>query len=237
MRFVYNILLLILSLAFTSCERFNSEPIMVQKDFDDWTVLQIPNGEAAYAVSGSIDDVLVVTTMTKVYATNDAGDSWTEVADFSGIMPGLIEQNDSLFIFAASGQRDDYDIASVVARFSTDKGYTWQEDKANLYSGWSIPIKYVEAENDVSYKIKENIFRLDGSSTDYVGASDIEKTIGNYTTQLEIPFEYILNNVHLDDLNRLYVAASYGTVNENGTVKSGDRNSPALVFVSKNELP
>ncbi len=237
MQLLQNLSLILMLFAFISCERFDSEPTFIQEDYKDWMVLQIPSGEAAYAVSGSIDDVLVVTTMTKVYATSNAGNSWTEVADFSGIMPGLLDQNDSLFIFGASGQGDDFDVASSVTRFSTDKGYTWQEDGVNQYSGWSIPIKYIEAENDISYKIKENIFRLDGSATDYVGTSDIEKTIDNYTTQLEIPFEYILNNLHLDDDNRLYVAASYGTVNENGTVKSGNRNSPALVFISKNPLP
>ncbi|ADR21650.1 hypothetical protein MATR_07180 [Marivirga tractuosa] len=237
MRLIANFPLLLLLFISTSCEEFNTEPMVVQEEYDNWTVLQIPNGEEAHAISGSIDDVLVVTTYTKVYATKDAGETWDEVADFSGIMPGLLERNDSLFIFGAYGQGADYDIASSVARFSLDKGYTWQEDKKNVYSRLSVPIKYVKAENEISYKIKKNTFKLDGSETEYVGTSDIEKTIDDYTAKLEIPFEYILNNLHLDDQNRLYVAASYGTVNENGTVKPGGRNAPALVFISKSPLP
>lgn len=237
MQLIKNLTILTILLVCISCEQFDSEPIIIQEEYDNWTVLQIPNGEEAHAISGSIDDVLVVTTITKVYATKDAGETWDEVADFSGPMPGLLERNDSLFIFGAFGQGEEYDVASSVSRFSVDKGYTWQEDSKNLYSSWSIPIRFVENENDISYKIKSNTFNLDGFETEYVGTSDIEKTIDGYTTKLEIPFEYILNNLHLDNQNRLYVAASYGTVNENGTVKSGDRNSPALVFISKNPLP
>ncbi|MGM0582409.1 MAG: hypothetical protein ACQETL_17155 [Bacteroidota bacterium] len=237
MHLIKNLSILALLFVFISCERFDTEPIVVQEDYDNWTVLQIPNGEEAHAISGSIDDILVVTTITKVYATKDAGETWDEVADFSGIMPGLLERNDSLFIFGAFGQGEEYDVASSVSRFSVDKGYTWQEDENNIYSRLSVPIKYVEVENNFSYKIKNNTFKLDGSETEYVGTSDIEKTIDDYTTKLEIPFEYILNNLHLDDQNRLYVAASYGTVNDDGTVKSGGRNTPALVFISKDSMP
>jgi hypothetical protein len=243
MRFICNLAIILFPLACISCELLDSEAITeqedytVQEDYEDWTVLQIPTGEAAYAISGSIDDILVVTTETKVYATEDAGENWEEVADFSGPMPGLLERNDSLFIFGAFGQGEDYDVASGVTRFSTDKGYTWQEDENHLYSDLSIPIKYVEAQNEINYKTQWNHLTIDGATSNYLTASDIEKTIENYTVTLDIPFEYILNNLHLDDANRLYVAASYGTIQDDGKVTSGDRNSPALVFVSKNPLP
>jgi hypothetical protein len=220
-----------------SCEFLDSEPKFVQDEYENWWVLQVPNGESAYAISGSIDDVLVVSTITKVYATDDAGESWDEVADFSGPMPGLLERNDTLFIFSAVGERDNFRFATEMTRFSLDKGYTWLEDEKNTYSDLSVPIKYVEAENEISYKIKQNYLTIDGDTSNYLTTSDIEKTVDGYTEALELPFAYILNNLHLDKEKRLYVAASFGEVQEDGKVSGGDRNSPALVFVSKNPLP
>jgi hypothetical protein len=231
------LILLLITLTIGSCEFLDSEPKFVQDEYENWWVLQIPNGESAYAISGSIDEVLVVTTITKVYATNDAGESWKEVADFSGPMPGLLERNDSLFIFSAVGERDDFRFATEMTRFSIDKGYTWQEDEKSIYSDLSIPIKYVQAENNISYKIKQNYLMINGDTSNYLTTSDIEKTVDGFTETLPIPFAYILNNLHLDKEQRLYVAASYGEVQEDGKVSSGDRNAPALVFVSKNPLP
>ncbi|WP_322347837.1 hypothetical protein [Marivirga arenosa] len=211
--------------------------MIVQERYEEWTVLQIPNGEAAYAINGSIDDVLVVTTETKVYASDNSGETWDEVADFSGPMPGLLKRNDSLFIFGVYGQGDDFDFASSVSGFSTDKGFSWQETNNTYFPDLKVPIKYVETENGVSYKTEWNYLTIDGSVSNYLTASKIEKTVNNYTEILDIPFEYILNNLYLDEENRLYVAASYGTIKDDGKINSGDRNSPALVFISKNPLP
>lgn len=220
-----------------SCEVNDAEPVSLKEDLGDWILLKIPNGREAYAISGSIDDVLIVTTHTKVYRTEDSGKTWKEGADFQGPMPGLIERNDSLFILAGHSQFENYEYASVCNHFSTDKGLTWQRDIEGIYSRLEVKIKYVQADLGIQYKIKNNTSKIGNSVTSYINPSDIEKITNNGSDKLRIPFDYILNNLHLDDKNRLYVAASNGTVNEDRTVTSVGEGSPALVFISKNPLP
>ena len=51
------------------------------------------------------------------------------------------------------------------------------------------------------------------------------------------PFEYVLNNVHVDDDNRLYVSAGTWKYVQDNQIKGSDDNYPGLVYLYKHPLP
>ena len=101
------VILLLLCPLLTSCEddETNAPP---DQDLQDWTTLIIPNGREAYAIAGSIDDTLLVTTMMSAYYTTDGGDTWQESPDFQGLVPDVVERNDTVYALRAFGSLKDY---------------------------------------------------------------------------------------------------------------------------------
>ncbi len=213
----------------------------------DWMRLEIPNGREAYAIAGDLDKTLLVTTWTKAYYTTDRGKTWQESKDFQGPVPGLFVLRDTVFSLQASGQDSTgQPYASSAQYFTANYGRTWQHSSQHyttyagyqFYSQLSQPLGVVQTAGGVTYRIKRNFTPTSpGSTAFYINPSELLKEDQAGTRTIQLPAMHQLYNLHLDAGNRLYVAASGGTVTEKNRINCCGERTPAIVYVSRKPLP
>jgi len=131
------LVLIITSICFiiASCKKDNKSPVVTNQEDPNWIKLEIPNGRAAYAVAGNIDDTLLVTTWTKAYFTTDKGKTWQESKNFNGPIQGLYTSKDTVMALLATGGLElEGTLKASLAQFYTlDLGKSW-----NRYMNYSI---------------------------------------------------------------------------------------------------
>ncbi|MEM9673176.1 MAG: hypothetical protein AAF992_11310 [Bacteroidota bacterium] len=243
------LLLFFLCLPFLiSCEEDEPNATeLASEELDDWITLIIPNGREAEAIVGSIDDTLLVTTMMSAYFTTDGGETWEESPGLGGTVFDVLERKDTVFALWASGDLLDYVgppfIADVVyagigSEYTTDYGKTWQYNNSRSQHDIVSPIGIAVSPTGVTYRIKDDITPLNADTTSYrINYSTVEMYHQGYWQTLDFPFEYELNNLHVDDDNRLYVSASSWKYVQDNQIQGPDENYPGLVYIYKQSLP
>jgi len=132
--------------------------------------------------------------------------------------------------------------ASLGQYFTADYGKTWHNysqyyPEAALYV--TQPIGFVQSPTGTAYKIKQNTTPTSPTSASYyINPSEILKEDAAGQRLIRFPFKRNLINLHLDQNNRLYVAASGGIYQEEeNTFFCCADDLPVVVYVSKNPLP
>jgi hypothetical protein len=235
---IHNLLIIVVGVLSFACKK-DVEHIDAEANNPDWQKLTIPAGREAFAVAGDIDKTLLVTTWTKAYYSIDQGKTWELSKDFSGKVPGLYNRNDT--VFALDGTLTDekgYQFASdPVNYFTTDYGLHWVN--YFIYFNKLLVVKLdnkrVTLPSGVSYYIQANTTPVSSSSS-FVNPSDLYREDKNgRKTLVNFPFKRELLSLHLDNKNRLYIAASGSTyLEENNNFYCCDDTMPAIVYVSKN---
>jgi len=233
--------LIITAIAFivVSCKKDNKSPVVTNQPDPNWIRLEIPNGKAAYAVAGNIDDTLLVTTWTKAYFTADQGKTWQESKNFNGPIQSLYTNKDTVMsLLLAGGLELEGTLKASVAQFYTlDMGKSW-----NRYLNYQraqkiiMPIGIVQsAQNKTTYQLKYNTKPASANSTSYIHDPTTILRDGN---ALELPFKVRIRNLYMDSKDRLYVAASGGIYNQDKDAFTfNEGNTPAVIYVSRKELP
>lgn len=236
-----------LALLAGACQRHSDETLAPTPVEDpDWLRLEIPGGREARAVAGSLDQTLVVTTYTKAYYTTNRGQTWQESYDFRGSVPGLATRHDTMVALTGSAtDAQNRHFATAGFTFTTDFGRTWQHTNVVPYGTYAAfrdilqRTDLVQATSGFAYQVKHNLTPdSPGSLSGQVNPSDLLRVDASGTHTLRLPGKHILNNLHLDAQNRLYVAASGGAyIPESNGVIGGDPASPAVIYVSRRPLP
>ena len=243
-------LLFLCSFLLISCEDDASNVLPntpPEEESSDWTTLIIPNGREAYAISGSIDDSLLVTTWTKAYFTTDSGSTWQESHDFQGPIYDMVRRKDTVFALLANGGLKDYIgppfiadqvYASIGSQYTTDYGATWQRNTNRDYHDIISPIGITKSNSGITYRIKDDITPLNPDTTSYrTNYSTVEMYHQGYWQTIDFPWEYELNNVYVDNDNRLYVSASSWKYVQENLIQGPDEYHPGLVYLYKHPLP
>ncbi|MBB6128897.1 beta propeller repeat protein [Mucilaginibacter lappiensis] len=235
------LLLIIITIPFiiTSCKKDNKSSIVTTPEDPNWIKLEIPNGEAAYAVAGNIDGSLLVTTKAKAYFTTDQGKTWQESKNFNGPIQGLYANKDTVLALLATGGLElEGTLKASIAQFYTlDMGKSW-----NRYLDYqraqkiSKPIGIVQsAQNKVTYELKYNTKPVSANSNAYTHGPT---TILRDGKSIGLPFKVRIENLYMDSNDRLYVAASGGVYNqEKDAFTFNASNTPAVIYVSRKALP
>lgn len=241
------LILLFVIMLFSSCRNTDPQVVIPATEDPNWIRLEIPTGREAYAIAGDLDKTLLVTTWTKAYYTTDQGKTWQESKDFHGRVPGLFVHRDTVFALQASGQDEiGQPYASSAQYFTPDYGRTWQHSAKyystyagyQFYSGINQPQGIVQSATGITYRIKQNGTPVSpGSTSLYTNPSELLKQDNFGVQTLRLPFAHKLLNLHLDASNRLYVAASGGTFDQNNQLYCCEDKTPAIVYVSRKPLP
>jgi hypothetical protein len=238
-------LLSLFLLLFVSCKE--DEPNVVsEEELLGWAKVIIPNGREAHTIAGSIDDTLLVTTMMTAYFTTDGGETWQESPDFGGTVFDVVERNDTVYALWATGQRNyvgppfiaDQNYASLANQYTTDYGSTWQWNTNQNYHDMISPVGIATSESGVTYRIKDIITPLNPDTTSYrTNYSTVEMYHQGSWQTIEFPFEYVLNNLHVDEDNRLYVSASTWQYVLDNQIQGPDESYPGLVYIYQEPVP
>ena len=228
-----------ISIIIISCKKENHPTEIKTPEDPNWIKMEIPNGGEAYAIAGNMDDTLLVTTKSNAYFTTDNGKTWQESKNFNGAIQGLYTSKDTVIALAtADGLELDGTLKAVLPQYYTlDLGKSW-----NRYTDYnkshtiSTPIGITQSStNQVTYRLKYNTEPVSANSTAYTHLpTDVLKN----GTVINFPFKSRLYNLYLDNENRLYVAASGNTYNNNGgTSTCCTLNTAAVVYISRKPLP
>ncbi|WKN42980.1 hypothetical protein [Tunicatimonas pelagia] len=239
----FRLLFLILPLL-AACEE--DEPDVVSEELRDWETLIIPNGREAEAIVGNIDDTLMVTTMMSAYFTADGGETWQESEGLGGTVFDVLERNDTVYALWATGLRDyvgppfvaNQRYAGLATQFTMDYGITWQRTPYQDQHSINSPVGIATSPSGVTYRIKDNITPLNADTTSYrTNYSTVEMYHEGRWQTIDFPFEYVLNNIHVDEDNRLYVSADSWQYVQDNQITGPDENYPGLVYMYKHPLP
>lgn len=211
-----------------------------------WTEVIIPDGREAHAITGSIDDTLLVTTMMSAYFTTDGGETWQEPPDLGGTVFDVIERNDTVYALWVNGLRDyagppfiaDQRHASIGSEYTTDYGNRWHHNiNRNQYDMIS-PVGIDTSTSGVTYRIKDNITPLTPDTSSYrTNYSTVEMYYQGSWQTIDFPFEYELNNLYVDDDNRLYVSAGTWQYVLDNQITGPDEQYPGLVYIYQEPVP
>ncbi len=227
----------------TACQK--KDPATPTEPADpDWVKLEIPTnwgGDQAYSVVGDIDKTLLVATTTQLNATSDGGKTWRVLKVFNRSMYGLLLSRDTLFALESTATRLGERVAIVADQYSTDFGQTWAYPINNNYYRFrtiSQPFGRVEAAG-ITYRTRPNTAPIPNSSSEYVIASDLLRTVaGSPPVAMRLPARHYLNNLYLDGQNRLYVTASGLRFDEStSTTASAKSGKSAVLYISRRPLP
>lgn len=213
------------------------------KTFNDpnWTRIEIANGREAHAVYGSIDDTLMVSTLTEIYQTTDKGKTWRKTKINNQPIYGFLAVKDTIFALQSNSLRtkDKLQLATFSQYFSLDKGFTWDWcGKFNISEQRFQEFATVYLDNQVKIKLKENLEPIDGSSmSSYVLKSNIEVLKSGFSEILKVPFDNQINNLHVDKSGKLYVSAGRGIHDKKtGKYLSAEKSEAAIIYISKKKI-
>lgn len=228
-----------ISFIIASCKKDNKSPVVTDQEDPNWIKLEIPKGNAAYAVAGNINDTLLVTTLTTAYFTTDKGKTWQESKNFNGPIQGLYTNKDTVMSLLLTGglELEGTAKASLAQYYTLDMGKSW-----NRYLDYHraqqiiIPIGIVQsAQSKITYELKYNTKPVSANSNAYTHGPT---TILRDGKSIDLPFKVRIENLYMDSNDRLYVAAAGGVYNQekDAFTYNGD-NTPAVVYVSRKAMP
>lgn len=222
-------------LLFIACE----DQMIFVEEYPNWVRISIPKGRQAFAIAGSIEDTLLVSTHTKAFYTADKGQTWIESKDFQGPVWGLMQRGDTIVALFGRAEKDGVSAAALGYLYTLNFGKSWNYEP-DKYLNARTPIGEAASSFGVKYRIKENRTpTAPGSQVFVINPSTIEKWphLNNDWGALDFPMKVRANNLYLDHKQRLYVAASSGSFDANNCHQSESENSPAWIFISKRPLP
>ncbi len=239
-------LLLSLTLLAGACRKAET-PTPLPAEDPTWLKLEIPtqwSSDQAFAVIGSLDQTLLVTTTTGIYSTADQGKTWQLRRTVAQNVWGLLPRHDTIFaLISYRANQNDKLTANEPDYFTTDFGRTWAYTSPVLpygqYRAIAQPYARVSAAG-VSYQVQDNwVPYQPGATAKVQRASDLLRTAaGGKPQAMRLPGRHFLNNLHLDAQNRLYVTASSLRFDETtGEPLNETRASVAVVYVSRQPLP
>lgn len=238
------VLVLGLGLLAVACRKAETPPA----EDPTWLKLEIPtrwSSDQAFAITGSLDQTLLVTTTTGIYSTADQGKTWQLRHTVAQNVWGLLPRHDTIFaLISYRANQNDKLTTNEPDYFTTDFGQTWAYTSpvipAAQYRGITQPYARVGAAS-VSYRVQDKWVPSPtfGPNSKVQRASDLLRTTATGQPQvLRLPGRHYLNNLHLDAQNRLYVAASSMRFDETtGEPLDETRASTAIVYVSRQPLP
>ncbi len=212
------------------------EQALSVEEYPHWVKISVPNGREAYAIAGDIEETLLVATHTKAFYTTDMGQTWVESKDFQGPVRAFLQRQDTVVALFAEAMDGDQKIAKTGYLYTLNLGRSWHYDETGRFMKATAPIGVAVSDFGVKYRIR-NI--ADKNATNTVLPSFIEKWpfLDNQWGALEFPLKVKANNLHLDGKERLYVAATSGTFNEENCLQQTEEKAPAWIFISKRPLP
>ncbi|SHG61607.1 beta propeller repeat protein [Pedobacter caeni] len=225
----------------SSCAKKEVPDQPLSLDDPNWTKIEIADGKEAHAVYGSIDDTLMVSTLTEIYLTTDKGKTWLKTKTNHQPVYGFLSVKDTIFALQAITMKDmnNQRLATFGSYFSLDKGFTWDWcSKFNISEKRSKAYATVSLDNQTEIKLKENLEPIGGNPNhNYVLKSEIEVVKNGSSKILQVPFDNQITNLHLDKSGRLYVSAT-NDIHDKKTGKylSTEKNRPAIIFISKQKV-
>ncbi len=240
----YKALLLTLALLAGACRKAETPPA----EDPTWLKLEIPTpriGDQALAVTGSLDQTLLVTTTVGIYSTVDRGKTWQLRSAVGQRVWGLLPRHDTIFaLIGYRANKNDKFAATEPDYFTTDFGQTWEYTRSVLPAAkyYSIVQPYAQVgAAGVSYRVQDNWVPdpVAGPTSEIKRASNLLRTTTAGKPQIvRLPGQHYFNNLHLDVQNRLYVTASSLRFDETtGEPQEETRASPAVVYISRQPLP
>lgn len=234
----------------TACSEPNEINPLTPRTYEDWTELIIPGGREALAIAGDIRDTLLVTTYKGVYATADAGKTWYLSLALNNLIYDVVERADTIFLlYAIQDVLRSYpgpplieEVQYAVTRntytsyYTTDKGGTWESAYGPKPLYLESPIGIAESPTGVVHKLVHEKEWLSPNSYQ-IKFSDIDFSHESDWQTIDFPLDYVLNNLHVDRSNRLYVTANNAKFIEERNIQGPSVDYPALVYVYKRPLP
>ena len=230
-----------LMMALSSCAKKEAPDVPPTFNDPNWTRIEIAEGKEAHAVYGSIDDTLMVSTLTEIYQTTNKGKTWQKTKINHQPIYGFLSVKDTVFALEANSLKDKANqrLATFSQYFSLDKGFTWERcSKYDISEKRSQEYATIFLDNEVKIRIKENLEPINGNPNhNYILKSDIEVLKNGFSEILKVPFNNQLTNLHVDKLGRLYVSATR-SIHDKKTGKSfsAEKNEPAIVYISKKNV-
>lgn len=81
----------------------------------EWKRIDFPGERTVYSIHGSLDDVMLVSTLFHILRTDDGGETWEVVKETTDVVAAFYQLNDALFA-----------ITNFKDFVSYDKGLTWE---------------------------------------------------------------------------------------------------------------
>lgn len=216
----------------------------VPDTFNDpnWTRIEIANGRDAHAVYGSIDDTLMVSTLTEIYQTTDKGKTWRKTKVNNHPIYGFLSIKDTVFALQSNAAlKDNLRMATFSQQFSLDKGFTWDWcSKYGISEQRYQEFATLYLDNALKIKLKENIepFNKDSDPwSGYVLKSDIQIFKNGTSKIIQVPFDNQINNLHVDKSGRLYISVGRGIHDKKtGKYLSAEKSQSAMIYISKKNV-
>ena len=158
----------------------------------------------------------------------------------------VLERNDTVYALWATGLNDyvgppyiaDQTYASLAREYTTDYGITWHNSTYRNTYAIESPVGIDTSASGVTYRIKDNITPLNADTTFYqTNYSTIEMYRQGSWQTIEFPFEYVLNNLHVDEDNRLYVSAGTWQYVLDNRIGGLDDNYPGALYIYQEPVP
>jgi hypothetical protein len=209
-------------------------------EFSDqrWMKLTIPGARAVYAMAGSIEDTLLVSTWTKAYYTADGGNTWFESFDFHGPVFGFEERSDTIFALRSlTHDMQGNPLASLAQFYTVNHGQDWKPINRHLVLKKSIG--RVSLNSGVEYFLKQNSTPVSpGSNNAYINPTDVMKSDVDGVNKIPFPYPHHILNLHRDVQQRLYLGISAASYQEETNTFSGwHENESAILYVSRSVMP
>jgi hypothetical protein len=197
-----------LLLSISSCEEDD-----VFNDRVDWTKIEFPDGGLIHAIHGSLDDYMLISTISKILRTTDGGKTGVEVKNVMDPIGEFKLVNDD--IYAVSNFKDF---------ISRDKGETWEE----VAFDWEIT-----RQPDALFDSKGILYSV---VSHYEGELSLPTTFlrsvnrGN-SWETIFPNRHLIISSHIDGNDRVYLGVS-GSL-WNGKFFESDPEFRAYLFYMK----
>jgi len=216
-------LLIVAVIAMLSCENDTNEFNFMDAIFPDqigvWKKIEVPNGTVINAISGNIDDTLVVVKdQFEIQFSTNRGQNWQQGLKQTHGITAFSTHYDTIYAHIGTLGKtildnpiiNRMDFGSHPGWYSTDNGIQWAVNSRRNHYDEPVPINFVKyTENDVSFFVKD-VFQIeDGEITNAVDHNVIIKKMGNNCTQVDFPIDTYIENLYIDSNNRLYVCLGF----------------------------
>lgn len=216
-------LLIVAVIAMLSCQNDLNEINIMDAVFPDqigvWKKIEVPNSMVINAISGNIDDTLVVVKdQFEIQFSTNRGQNWQHAFNASIGLFTFKTFNDTIFVYTAgtsqylnnNSKLEWMECGASPYWYSTNEGISWQVNELRKHNDELAPINFVnDAKNDVSFFVMDVHRIVDGEVTNIIDHNVIIKKVGNSYTQVDFPVDTYIENLYIDSNNRLYVCLGF----------------------------